>query len=279
MFRVYTDDEGNTYTILQLLKKVLRDMKDVETLECMNGEHIDEPGAPDVHLVHRDGKAVLVFDYLKGSKGDTGAQGPKGDPGTSVSIQPSEEDCTELGQGYLDGNGDLQVLVKLYPRTFENAGHIQGPQGETGEQGPQGETGPQGPQGAQGIQGPQGVQGPAGADGLMTLYKHSIAVQLSGTVYYAEVINNRQAPYKDETYGLIDYRPLGEALIGHVLRTDTTDSSKGQCFTVMDYKHLSSSLYELFGYLVDFTAQAYLGLNVSKGIQTANFVDTVTVYQ
>ena len=117
MFRVYTDDEGNTYTILQLLKKVEKDIKNVEQLECMNGEHIDEPGSPDVHLVHRDGKAVLVFDYLKGSKGEPGEKGPKGDPGTSVSIQPSAEDCTELGQGYLDANGDLQVLISLSPRT------------------------------------------------------------------------------------------------------------------------------------------------------------------
>ena len=27
MFKVYTDDQGNTYTILQLLKKVIKEMK------------------------------------------------------------------------------------------------------------------------------------------------------------------------------------------------------------------------------------------------------------
>lgn len=172
--KVYTDDEGNTYTILQLLNKVLRDTKDLRTLTIQEGEHFDESGTPSVELVHRDGKAVLVFDYMKGSKGDTGEtgpRGPKGENGTSVSIQPSEEDCTELGQGYLDDNGDLQVLVRLHPRTFENAGHIQGPQGEQGEQGEKGDTGETGAQGPQGPQGPIGPQGPAGQT---TLYKHTL---------------------------------------------------------------------------------------------------------
>ena len=181
--KVYTDDQGNTYTILQLLNKVLRDTEDLRTLTIQEGEHFDESGTPSVELVHRDGKAVLVFDYMKGSKGDTGEtgpRGPKGENGTSVSIQPSEEDCTELGQGYLDANGDLQVLVKLYPRTFENAGHIQGPQGEQGEQGEKGDTGETGAQGPQGPQGPIGPQGPAGQT---QLYKHTLQGATKSVVF------------------------------------------------------------------------------------------------
>ena len=171
MFKVYTDDQGNTYTILQLLKKVIKDMEELGTLECVEGEHIDEVGYPSVELEHRGDKAVLVFNYLKGERGIEGPRGPKGDNGTSVSIQPSADDCTQVGQGYLDSNGDLQVLVSLIPKTFENAGHIQGPQGEQGEQGiqgpqgPKGDTGAQGPQGEIGPQGPQGPKGDTGATG------------------------------------------------------------------------------------------------------------------
>lgn len=111
---------------------------------------------------------------VRGPKGDTGAQGPKGDDGTSVRILADAASCTQLGDGYIDANGDLQVLTNLDPRTFTNAGHIQGPQGpkgdkgDTGTQGPQGiqgETGAQGPQGIQGIQGIQGEQGPKGDTG------------------------------------------------------------------------------------------------------------------
>lgn len=111
---------------------------------------------------------------VKGPKGDTGAQGPKGDDGTSVRILADAASCTQLGDGYIDANGDLQVLTNLDPKTFTNAGHIQGPQGpkgdkgDTGTQGPQGiqgETGAQGPQGIQGIQGEQGPKGDTGATG------------------------------------------------------------------------------------------------------------------
>lgn len=99
---------------------------------------------------------------VKGPKGDTGAQGPKGDDGTSVRILEDADACTQLGDGYIDANGDLQVLTSLSPKTFTNAGHIQGPQGPQGEQGIQGI---QGPQGIQGVQGIQGEQGPAGQNG------------------------------------------------------------------------------------------------------------------
>lgn len=111
---------------------------------------------------------------VRGPKGDTGAQGPKGDDGTSVRILADADACTQLGDGYIDANGDLQVLTSIDPKTFTNAGHIQGPQGpkgdkgDTGTQGPQGiqgETGAQGPQGIQGIQGEQGPKGDTGATG------------------------------------------------------------------------------------------------------------------
>ena len=154
-------------------------MKDIGTLTCESGEHINESGEPTVELVHRGDKAILVFDYLKGIRGLQGPEGPKGDPGTSVSIQPDEEYCVELGQGYLDENGDLQVLVRLIPKTFENAGHIQGPQGEQGE------------------------QGPAGADGLMTLYRHSITIDNGGTKRYLSIVSTSSEPVS--TSSLADF--------------------------------------------------------------------------
>ena len=102
---------------------------------------------------------------VKGPKGDTGAQGPKGDDGTSVRILADADACTQLGDGYIDANGDLQVLTSIDPKTFTNAGHIQGPQGPQGPQGIQGIQGPQGIQGETGAQGPQGIQGIQGEQG------------------------------------------------------------------------------------------------------------------
>ncbi len=80
----------------------------------------------------------------QGPKGDTGAQGLKGDPGE----QGPKGDPGERG-----ATGD----------TGE-----QGPKGEPGEQGPkgdQGEKGPKGDTGAQGAKGDQGEKGPKGDTG------------------------------------------------------------------------------------------------------------------
>lgn len=116
---------------------------------------------------------------VKGPKGDTGAQGPKGDDGTSVRILADADACTQLGDGYIDANGDLQVLTSLSPKTFTNAGHIQGPQGPQGEQGIQGIQGPQGIQGEQGIQGPAGQNGTNGTNGTDGVSITNVSVNAS----------------------------------------------------------------------------------------------------
>lgn len=101
----------------------------------------------------------------QGPQGPQGEQGEKGDDGTSVRILADATSCTQLGDGYIDASGHLQVLTNLNPRTFTDAGLIRGPQGETGATGPQGPQGPQGIQGVQGEQGPTGAQGPQGETG------------------------------------------------------------------------------------------------------------------
>lgn len=106
---------------------------------------------------------VLTFHFADGTSLESPSivlpKGPKGDPGQSVRILQSAEACTELGDGYIDGNGHLQVLSSLSPRTFTDVGLVRGPQGEQGEQGPKGDKGDTGPAGPQGPQGPQGVPG------------------------------------------------------------------------------------------------------------------------
>lgn len=87
MSEVYTEQEGKTYTILQLVNKIRKEMKEFGTLTVQAGEHYDEEGLPSVEIKHEDGRCIFVFDYMKGPKGDTGArgpigpQGPQGEPG------------------------------------------------------------------------------------------------------------------------------------------------------------------------------------------------------
>lgn len=113
-----------------------------------------------------------------GEKGETGATGPigptgpqglKGEDGTGVAIKASKEECTQVGDGYIDSSsGHLQIFNGT---DFDDAGEIKGPKGDKGDTGPQGiqgekgETGAIGPTGPQGIQGIQGIQGEKGNTG------------------------------------------------------------------------------------------------------------------
>ena len=73
-----------------------------------------------------------------GPRGETGATGPKGKDGqpgkdgTSVTVKSSESECTVLGDGYIDANGHLQILISLDPKTFKDVGEIRGPAGRDG---------------------------------------------------------------------------------------------------------------------------------------------------
>lgn len=95
-----------------------------------------------------------------------GPTGPRGMPGTSISIKGSFSSLDELKKTYPKGtdgdtyiiNGDLYYW-DLQVMDWQNAGRIGGPTG------PQGSTGPTGPQGIQGNTGPQGIQGIIGPTG------------------------------------------------------------------------------------------------------------------
>lgn len=50
--------------------------------------------------------------------------------GKGLSVKANKSSCTELGDGYIDTNGDLQILTTL-PSTFTNCGQIRGPAGES----------------------------------------------------------------------------------------------------------------------------------------------------
>ena len=42
-----------------------------------------------------------------GSIGPTGAQGPKGEAGTGVSVKADQSQCTQIGDAYIDSNGNF----------------------------------------------------------------------------------------------------------------------------------------------------------------------------
>lgn len=108
---------------------------------------------------------VLTFHFADGTALESPSivlpRGPQGPAGQSVRILASASDCTELGDGYIDANGHLQVLSSLSPRTFTDVGLVRGPQGEEGPQGEKGDKGDTGATGPQGPQGPAGPQGPS----------------------------------------------------------------------------------------------------------------------
>lgn len=57
-----------------------------------------------------------------------------GKDGTSVNIKENEAACKNIGDAYIDTDGNLQVLTKIdgETKTFTKAGQIKGPKGDTG---------------------------------------------------------------------------------------------------------------------------------------------------
>jgi len=129
----------------------------------------------------------------QGDPGSTGPQGPKGDTGEQGPVGPTGAQGQQgqrgpIGPGiYMRGHVatlvDLQEMTGMQPGdtyyvvdpgdlytwgvtdgtgSWEDVGHIKGPEGPVGPEGP---TGPQGPRGVQGPEGPQGVPGPKGNQG------------------------------------------------------------------------------------------------------------------
>lgn len=82
---------------------------------------------------------------IKGPKGDTGGDGPQGPPGptgpqgpvgpagkdgTGISVKSSQQECTEVGDAYIDpSNGHIMIYDG---NTFTDGGEIKGPKGDNG---------------------------------------------------------------------------------------------------------------------------------------------------
>ncbi len=101
-----------------------------------------------------------------------GPTGPRGAPGTGISIKGSfisldelknEHPVGTMGDTYLI-NGDLYYWNEDI-MDYENAGHIAGPTGPKGDVGEKGDVGPKGEQGIPGIQGEKGEKGDTGPVG------------------------------------------------------------------------------------------------------------------
>lgn len=151
--------------------------------------------APPYRIYIWSGTEWMDNGPLQGAPGETGAQGPKGDPFTYADFTPEQLEGLRGPQGpkgdtgAKGDKGDKGETGAQGPKgeTGERGPQgepgIQGAAGPTGPQGPKGETGPQGLQGLKGDQGPTGPQGPkgeAGNDGA-SAYELAVAAGFTGT--------------------------------------------------------------------------------------------------
>lgn len=81
-----------------------------------------------------------IIHYTNGtseSKGQicVGYMGKDGADGTGIDIKSSQNDCVEIGDAYIDKDGNLQIVTSLSPKTFTNGGKIKGKDGKNGNDG------------------------------------------------------------------------------------------------------------------------------------------------
>lgn len=130
--------------------------------------------APPYRIYIWSGTEWMDNGPLQGAPGETGAQGPKGDPFTYADFTPEQLEGLRGPQG---PKGDTGA------KGDKGETGAQGPKGETGERGPQGLKGEKGDKGETGATGPQGAKGdpgPAGADGK-SAYQTAVSGGYTGT--------------------------------------------------------------------------------------------------
>lgn len=134
----YKGDEptsiGYTY---DSLKNELTEIRNIAKIPGPMGP----TGSPGVEGPVGPTGAVGAASVIPGPVGPTGSRGPTGPQGRGISVKSSSSDCTQIGDAYINSDGDLLVLTSLSPKKFTNGGKVRGPQGE---QGPTGPTGPAG---------------------------------------------------------------------------------------------------------------------------------------
>ena len=102
---------------------------------------IGPTGSPGVEGPVGPTGAVGAASVIPGPVGPTGSRGPTGPQGGGISVKSSSSDCTQIGDAYINSDGDLLVLTSLSPKKFTNGGKVRGPQGERGPIGPTGPAG------------------------------------------------------------------------------------------------------------------------------------------
>ena len=81
-------------------------------------------------------KTFTITKVKQGAQGKQGPKGPVGPAGTGVSVKTSRDECNEIGDSYIDTDGNLQVLTAIgdnNSKIFTNGGQIKGPKGDKGE--------------------------------------------------------------------------------------------------------------------------------------------------
>lgn len=194
---------------------------------------------------------VLTFHFADGTTLESPSiflpRGPEGPAGQSVRILPSAADCTELGDGYIDGNGHLQVLSSLSPRTFTDVGLVRGPQGEEGPQGEKGDKGDTGATGPAGPQGPVGPQGPSQPVDAALSSTSTNPVQNKVIKGELDFMANAIASLTGRVDGIDD--TLGEIGTLEYNGTQTTTVTHGNNFILQTFTVAKSGLYIISAWL------------------------------
>ena len=156
------DNKQATAASLNDLNDKITELHDAEYTGEVNVKGTTGDPSGSVTIVNNNASKKFTFNFA-GIKGEKGADGKigvdgksayeiakangfegteqdwlkslKGDPGTGITVKGSKDECTKIGDCYIDNSGNLQLLESFgedNTPSFKNCGEIKGPKGDPG---------------------------------------------------------------------------------------------------------------------------------------------------
>lgn len=125
-------------TVTQVVKTSSENFATIGDINELNGKIAGKASTDYVNqkveeIELKEGKSAYEIWLEQGNTGSEAdfLESLRGDDGTGVNVKARQEDCTAIGDAYIDADGNIQIVTSLSPITFTNGGQVKGKEGDS----------------------------------------------------------------------------------------------------------------------------------------------------